>query len=249
MAAITSRHNPLYRTLVNLKKDKGVMLLEGRRLVEDALSRGCSPRIIAATQRFLDDFSLPAQPDAVLSDYLFAGIAETETPQGVLGFFEVPWAGMDEIADMERIVILDGLQDPGNVGTIVRTAEAFGFAGMIVMEGTASPFSTKAVRASMGSCLGIRIARASPPELRRIPHRILALTAQGSQRLSPGLLTGNIALCLGQEALGISREVLDVAHETVSIPMIGRTESLNVAVTAGIVMACAAGILQSDRGT
>ncbi|HOS96571.1 MAG TPA: RNA methyltransferase [Deltaproteobacteria bacterium] len=242
MGVITSRHNPLYRALLDLRKDRGVMLLEGRRLVADALSRGCVPRLVAVTGDFLGDSDVPVQPDMVLSAPLFAGVAQTETPQGILAFFEVPWAAMDEVVDMERVVILDGLQDPGNVGAIVRSAEAFGFGGMVVLEGTASPFSPKAVRASMGSCLGIRISRGTPADLKRLPHRLLALSVQGSARLSPSLFLGKTAVCLGQEASGIREEVLALCHDTVAIPMTGRTESLNVAVAAGIVMACAAGV-------
>jgi TrmH family RNA methyltransferase len=179
----------------------------------------------------------------VMSEKLFESICETETPQGILAFFDITWAGMEEIMEQGRVVILDGLQDPGNVGTIVRTAEAFGFTGMIVMEGTASPFSSKAVRASMGSCLGIRIARCIADDLRRLPHRILALTPDGRKRISSKIFDPKVAICLGQEASGISREILDIAHDTVAIPMRGRTESLNVAVAAGIVMACAAGVI------
>ena len=241
MGTITSRHNPLFKSLLGMKKDRGLMLLEGRRLVEDALARGFTPRALAATPAFIRGHVIAAQPQAVLADPLAADLAETETPQGILGFFDIPWARVDDMSDRERLVILDGIQDPGNVGTIVRTAEAFGFTGMLVMPTTASPFSTKAVRASMGSCLGIDIARADIPDVLKLPHRILALSAGGSAMLSPALFRGKTAVCLGREAAGVSREIIAVAHETVSIPMTGRTESLNVAVAAGIVMACAAG--------
>jgi RNA methyltransferase, TrmH family len=243
MQTLTSRHNPLYKELIALKKDKGVMLLEGRRLVADALARGITPKMVAVSHGFDEVQSLPFSPDAVMSDKLFESICETETPQGVLAFFQVPWAGMEEIIEQERVVILDGLQDPGNVGTIVRTAEAFGFLGIIILDGTASPFSGKAVRASMGSCLGIRIARCATGDLWRLPHRILAFDAQARKGLSSLLFEPKVAICLGREAEGISKEILDMAHDTVSIPMKGRTESLNVAVAAGIVMACAAGVL------
>ena len=245
MGAITSRHNPLFKALLNMKKDRGVMLLEGRRLVDDALSRGCIPRSIAVATSFLGGHRLSVKPEAILSDPLFADISETETPQGILGFFDVPWSDGEEIMGQDRVVILDGLQDPGNVGTIVRTAEAFGFTGMLIMPTTASPFSAKAVRASMGSCLGIRIARGDVLDVKRLPHRILAMAAGGGTKLSPGLFRGKTAICLGQEAAGVSSDILAIAHETVSIPMTGKAESLNVAVAAGIVMACAAHVFRS----
>lgn len=244
MQTVTSRHNPIYKKLAGLKKDRGLMLLEGRRLVDDAISRGIQPRMSAIRHGFEDVHNLCVTPDLILSEKLFDGICDTEAPQGVLAFFDIPWAGMGEIVKEDMVIILDGLQDPGNVGTIVRTAEAFGFSGMIVMDGTASPFSPKAVRASMGSCLGIRIASCTVEELRLLPHRILSLAAQGNKVLSPGLFGPQTAVCFGREADGVRREVLDISCETVSIPMKARTESLNVAVAAGIVMACAAGILK-----
>jgi RNA methyltransferase, TrmH family len=243
MQTITSRHNPLYKTLQAFKKDKGVMLLEGRRLVEDALSRGMSPRLLAITQDYPFAQSPQTKHYIVLSENLFNGIAETESPQGILAFFDTPWSGISDIAGEDRIIILDSLQDPGNVGTIIRTAEAFGFSGIILVGDVANPFSPKAIRASMGSCLGIKIARGSIGDLKALPHRILALALQGKTKLSSNLFKSQTAICLGQESGGISREIIDLSHDTVYIPMAGRTESLNVAVTAGIVMALASGLL------
>lgn len=244
MQTVTSRHNPTYKALSDLKKDKGVMLLEGKRLVEDALSRGMTPRILATTDAYLTAQGPLPSTHVVLSDRLFAGIAETQTPQGILAFFDIPWADIHQIMDQDRVVILDGLQDPGNVGTIVRTAEAFGFSGMILIRDTVNPFSPKAIRSSMGSCLGIRIAKGSIDDLKVLPHRILSLVPHGRTMLSAGLFDPKVAICLGQEAGGISPEIVGMSHDTVYIPMGGRTESLNVAVAAGIVMSCASGLLE-----
>jgi len=168
-------------------------------------------------------------------------IADTATPQGILAFFPVPWAVKDIVLAHEKIVILDGLQDPGNVGTIIRTAEAFGFSGILITEGTASPFSPKSLRAAMGSSLGVDIAKIDRQDLKHITHRIISLAPLGSSRLSRELFSGRTAICLGQEGSGVSSDVLAVSHHTVSIPMKGSVESLNVSVAAGIVLAYAAG--------
>jgi TrmH family RNA methyltransferase len=244
MDVLTSRANRTYRYLARLKRSRGAMMLEGRRLVEDALSRGIRPRTLVASESFASSHGMPARPDVVLSDQLFETLADTQTTQGIMGFFDTPWARLGEVLAKDRIVVLDGLQDPGNVGAITRTAEAFGFQGMVVLDGTASPFSTKAVRASMGSCLGLLIAKGSPRELAGIPHRIVALSVNGPEVISPHLFRGRFALCLGQEAAGITAELDSLAHHRVCIPMKGRTESLNVAVASGIVMACAAGVFK-----
>lgn len=243
MTVITSHRNQAFRDLLAAKKDRGMMLLEGRRLVEDARSRGMIPCLAALTDRYLRVHGPADFPHVLLSEDLFARIADTRSPQGILAFFPAPWAQGTELARRERIVVLDGLQDPGNVGTIIRTAEAFGFGAAAVTEGTASPFSPKAVRSSMGSALGVAIARLQPAKLAEFPHRIITLAPRGSARLSADLFREPFAVCLGQEGAGVSPEMLALSHETVSIPMKGEVESLNVAVAAGIVLACAAGVL------
>jgi tRNA G18 (ribose-2'-O)-methylase SpoU len=95
----------------------------------------------------------------------------------------------------------------------------------------------------MGSVLGLTIARVQPEELATYPHRIITLAPRGSARLSADLFRSPCAVCLGQEGAGVSPEMLAISHETVSIPMKKNVESLNVAVTAGIVLACAGGVL------
>ena len=209
----------------------------------DALARGMQPSLAALTPGYLDAHGQPGFPHAVVTESLFGSIAETATPQGILAFFPVPWSSWEEVAKQERIVILDGLQDPGNVGTIVRTAEAFGFTGLLLTPETASPFSPKAVRASMGSSLGVRIARTSRDEVGKLPHRIVSLALTGSSGLSPDLFRGRFAICLGQEGAGLSPELLGLSSARVAIPMQGEVESLNVAVAAGIVMAYASGAI------
>lgn len=243
MQSITSRQNPLFKKIISLKKDRGMMILEGRRLVEDALARGMAPRMCVATADYAAAQGPPGIVHTVLSEQLFCIIAETESPQGILAFFDIPWSDVGDMMGRNRIVILDGLQDPGNVGTIIRTAEAFGFTGMILTGDTVNPFSPKAVRASMGSCLGISIARGSAAELKTLPHTLYALVLRGRKKLSPDLFRARTAICLGRESEGISREIIELSHETLSIPMTGKTESLNVAVAAGIVMACASGVI------
>ncbi|HOJ14898.1 MAG TPA: RNA methyltransferase [Deltaproteobacteria bacterium] len=243
MAVLTSRGNKVYKAICRLKRSRDVMVLEGRRLVQDALSRGLRPRTIAVSASFLGAHALPASPDAVFSDALFATLAETETSQGLLALFDVPWARMEEVLGQDRIVVLDGLQDPGNVGTVIRTAEAFGFRGVVILPNTASPFSPKAVRASMGSCLGVAVARGTHEEIVASSHRLVALTIDGDETPAPALFEGRFALCLGREASGLSPVLASRAHHRVRIPMAGPTESLNVAVAAGIVMAVAAGVV------
>lgn len=242
MNTIRSSSNPAFKSLIAMKKDRALMLLEGRRLVQDALARGMIPKESAVTLEYQESHGPVDFPHITLEERLLARIADTKTPQGILAFFPIPWASFEKVIEHEKIIILDGLQDPGNVGTIIRTAEAFGFPGILVTEGTASPFSPKAIRASMGSSLGLDIARMREEDAKKLPHKIISLTPHGNLRPGREVFSGQIAICLGQEGEGVSRDMLSLSHATVSIPMKGKIESLNVSIAAGIVMAYASGI-------
>ncbi len=244
MQPINSRQNERFKALHEAKKDKGLLMLEGRRLAEDALSRGYKPEYSAITPQYIELHGTPQFDFVLLSDDLFLKLTETRSPQGIIIFIRRPYKTIDDLKVHDRLVILDGLQDPGNVGTIVRTAEAFGFEGIIVTPGTASPFSDKAARASMGSLLGIDIAQAAVDEIASLNHEILSLVLDGGEPVRHEIFTGRCAVCLGQEGSGLSAGILALPGRKVFIPMKGRTESLNVAVAAGIVMAIAAGAVK-----
>jgi len=240
---ITSRHNPYFRDLATARRDKNLMALEGRRLVEDALSRGLTPRLCAVTPDYITQNGHPPTPYLIIKEDLLAHLSDTRTPQGIVLFVDRPYATLQDAARHDRLIILDGVQDPGNVGTIVRTAEAFGFQGIIITPGTASPFSDKAVRASMGSFLGVTIAQADYVDLTTLDHCLISLVLDATNRLSRDLFMGRYAICFGQEGRGLSPDLEALSQTTVSIPMTGPTESLNVAAAAAIVMACASGAI------
>jgi TrmH family RNA methyltransferase len=244
MQPINSRQNERFKTLLEAKKDKGLLMLEGRRLAQDAISRGYKPVHSAVTPQYIELHGTPQFDFILLSEDLFSKLTETRTPQGIIIFIGRPYKRIDEVKTHDRIVVLDGLQDPGNVGTIVRTAEAFGFKGIIVTPGTASPFSEKAVRASMGSLFGIDIAQAEADEIASLDHEIVSLVLDEGEPVRHEIFTGRFAVCLGQEGSGLSDSILALSGRKVFIPMKGRTESLNVAVAAGIVMAIAAGAVK-----
>ncbi len=225
------------------RKNQDFVLLEGRRLVEDALSRGIKPKLSAITPEYEKTYGKPAFPYLLISDKLLNNIADTSTPQGILMVVDRPKASLSDIKMFDELIILDGVQDPGNVGTIIRTAEAFGIQGIIITKECASPFSQKAIRSSMGSCFGVKIVHASADEIKNLPHTIFSFDLGGKEPFSRALFKGKIALCFGQEGSGISKEILKISHKRIYIPMKGHTESLNVAVSAGIAMACVRGIL------
>lgn len=165
-------------------------------------------------------------------------ISETQTPQGILLVVKQKISTLEEVAAKKIIAALDGVQDPGNVGTILRTAEAFN-CGVIMLDGSAEIFNPKVVRSSMGAIFHLPITQASRADFLQLKtsREILAAALDSSAEIyyrhdfdKPA------AIVFGSEANGVSKEILDVAQK-IFIPMSGRAESLNVATSAAIILA------------
>jgi len=192
------------------------------------------------------------------SDKLFQTVAGTESPQGVAALFRQPVWGLDDVLRgrvdangafsgvAPMVTVLAGIQDPGNVGTILRSAEAFGTTGAVTTRGTADPWSPKAIRASAGSALRLPVVRgiAVPillAQLKMHQIRIIAATkgpgnSAVAHAASSNDLRGPIALFIGNEGAGLPGEVERAADATTSIPMSEAVESLNAAVAASLLL-------------
>ena len=239
MGAIGSTANPAFKALLKAGRDRGLMLLEGRRLVGDALSRGMTPALTAITPGYAQEHGLPGVPHAILGAKLFGRIAATATPQGILAFFPVPWASFEEAASRDRIVVLDGLQDPGNAGAIVRTAEAFGATGVIFLKGAVSPYNPKTLRASAGSVFRVPLVAGLDAALARAAIEqkrldVYATQPNGNKRLADVDFTRRSAIIIGSEGHGVS-DTLRSAAIDLRIPTSG-VESLNAAVAAAVIL-------------
>jgi len=176
----------------------------------------------------------------VLSENLFDSLAETKSPQNVIALFERPRFSLAVIFSEARgprpeasvVVALDGVQDPGNVGTIVRLAAAFDCAGVLLLPGCADAYSPKAIRASAGAVLSVAIANATAPDLIRSGLPVFSADAQGSTSSLPA---DGAIIVFGSEGRGVSDEIR-AAATPVSITMSSRVESLNVAASAAILL-------------
>jgi RNA methyltransferase, TrmH family len=180
-------------------------------------------------------FEADAERTVFLSRNLFRELSQTETPQGVLAVASAalqPFAAARKAAAEARwpLVALDGLQDPGNVGAILRTAAAAGAPALVVLPGTADPFGAKAMRASAGNVFRLVVAKATWAELKGL--RSLGAAAHGGVAVERAHLEEAQALVLGGEARGLSQDRL----ELVSLPMAEGVESLNVAAAAAILL-------------
>jgi RNA methyltransferase, TrmH family len=239
---ITSKKNPWLRRFRDaVAHHDEEIALEGPKAVQDAVRLGWKP-IAIAVDRVPDDLP-PAVPVIQFDRRLFAGISDTINSQGVVGLFERPHVSLDQLFSARGvIVVLDGVQDPGNVGTMIRLVAAFEAAGVVLTEGSADPFGPKSIRASAGTVLSVPMCSTTRAELlRQVEKRkfdLWAAAASGhSLTTEYGELTRakGVALIFGSEGQGVSPDLLGRARK-ISVPISERVESLNVAAAAAILL-------------
>ena len=224
----------------------GMFLLEGPRPVMDAVKTGNTLQTVfirstgadspdaAALSALCEERGITC---AVLPEELFGRLSDTENSQGVI-------AVARKSATKEpggRAVILDRLQDPGNIGTIIRTAEAAGFSSLIAIKGTGDIYAPKTVRAAAGSLLRVDVFEVEDADeaislCAKYGMKIVASDLEGAEEYTDADLTDALAIVVGNEGSGISEEIRQAADIRVRIPMEGNIESLNAAVAAGILM-------------
>lgn len=247
MQTITSTQNPHVRALRDLRHGKarlatGLFLVEGPKLCQEAI-RDAQVVTLLADEARAEEYAklLAAVPEALLAPaHVVASACETQTPQGIVASVRLP-ASLDLEGAGGPLLVLDGVQDPGNVGTMLRTAEAAGFAAALLSPTCADAFAPKTVRATMGSILRLPLWRGALPEaLAYLQGRGFALVSSelGGEPFAKAArrLHGPVALIVGSEGKGVSDMVSRLADVRVSLPMHGRAESLNAAVAAGILM-------------
>jgi len=231
------------------REARGLAGIEGRNLIEEALRAGLrfeSVFIAQGSEALAAELNLPPELDVLLPprDLLDQALA-TETPQPIAALIEPPdwtWAHMlgAHRKGAPLIVVLAGLQDPGNLGTILRSAEAFGANGVIALPGTVSAWNPKAVRASAGSVFRVPLVAVSEAEclarLREAGARILAATVSAAQPADLADLAGPVALIIGNEGNGVPHELAEKADGAITIPCPGPVESLNAAVAASVLL-------------
>jgi TrmH family RNA methyltransferase len=238
---------------------EGLIAIEGEHLVQEALRS----RLRFATVFLRDDYSpvpelagdLPDVEHLLLSPDVFASAVSTEQPQGIAALVYPPPASADALFPAPTpplllplvpplILVLAGLQDPGNVGTLIRSAEAFGATGVLLLTGTASPWNPKALRASAGSAFRVpllAISEAGALALlreRRVPA--LAGVARDGVSVAQAQLAEPAALLIGNEGAGLSPALLAAAERRITIPTPGPVESLNAAIAGSLLLYAAA---------
>lgn len=262
---IEGRHNPLVKQLRQAFSrseltETGDCAIEGLRILEEAIRSGLRFSAVFFRESAQDraERLLPqigAQVETLLlPDKLFDSVVPSESPQGVAAlvrFKELSLDGVMERMQVGPIVTLAGLQDPGNLGTILRSAEAFGSAGLVLGEGTVSPFNSKVIRASAGSVFRLPIVHGQVPrhgklgtvkleevseKLRAQGVRLIATSSHKGTPLDQADLKGKTAIFFGNEGSGLPRDVMAKMDDSIVIPHTAQVESLNAGVAASIVL-------------
>ncbi len=246
MKRIESPQNPLVKTIRRLaqpRKREDRFLLEGRKLVDAALDAtidatidGC-PRVETVVVSSTFSGRVPEGVLAVeLPERLFTSVSTLDSPEGILAVAERPPRA--ELPDRGLLVVCAGIQDPGNLGAIVRVAEAAGVSALVTLPGSADPFGPKAVRGSMGSVLRLPIFELeNPDELEALERfRLAALVPRDGIDYREADYARPMAILLGREGAGLDPSLLAHAELALTIPMLGEVESLNVATAAALVL-------------
>jgi RNA methyltransferase, TrmH family len=228
--------------------EQGEVAIDGMHLVEEAIRSGLRLATVFFSESARERVhkllpQLSSHTEALLlPDSVFASAVPTETPQGIAALVRVKHASLANILEAQPALLMvsAGLQDPGNLGTIARSAEAFGVTGLLLGERTVSPWNWKALRASAGSLFRVPTAKAeldsSLSEIKTRHIRVLATSSHKGKAISDVDLRGPVAFVIGNEGSGVPKDVLAQADETVAIPQSSRIESLNAGIAASILL-------------
>ncbi len=250
---VASRQNSLVKELRRAfsraePTEDGHCAIEGVRMLEEAIRSGMRFKAVlfressqAVADRLLPQLASQVET-AVLPDEVFASAVATETPQGVAALVKVKPCTLEDVLRASEPVLLAiaGIQDPGNLGTMLRSAEAFGASGALLGEGTTSQFNPKAIRASVGSVFRLPVARVELlVAVEAMKSRGLRLVGTSSHKGTPAPetdLRGPLALVIGSEGAGLPREIMSRLDLIVAVPHSPRVESLNAAIAASILL-------------
>lgn len=250
MKKITSADNPRFKALHKLlqssreRKQLGLSLLDGIHLVAAYREHCGLPEQVVVSQSGADNFEIqallntlaPLEP-LVLSDALFKQLSTVETPTGVLAAVKTPRSHAMP-ADIDACVMLEDIQDPGNLGSILRSAAAAGIKHVFLSKGSVHAWSPRVLRAGMGAHFILQIHEQCDllALARGFTGRVIATAHRARKSVFDADLTGKVALVFGNEGAGLSGALASIAHESVGIPMPGQVESLNAAAAAAVCL-------------
>lgn len=251
---ITSLSNPLIKEALRIKKrlnrKSSLLLIEGMHLVEAAaLSNLTDIKTVFITESFMSEEKLsevlkliPSEKNYIVSEKILAMLADTETPQGIIAIVDYKHIELKNLllSDIPLLVICDAVRDPGNIGTIIRAADAFGADGVVVLPLSCDPLNPKAVRSTAGSLFNIPVIKTEQDKLiKYLEHKDVTLystSPTAEESIYELDMTIPVAIVFGNEASGVNDIFLKKSASRFRIPTLGRVESLNVAMSAAICL-------------
>ena len=253
MQVISSKDNELIKHIKKLKDKKhrdesNEYIIEGVKLIEEAVKENARIKKIIVCEDTTRTYEIPTHIMYEIAKYecvyvtnkVFASITQVTNPQGIMAIIEKGDTNVPIDYTQDIIVALDDVQDPGNLGTILRTVDSIGLNQIIVSKGTADAFNSKVVRSTMGAIFRVKIIEVenlpqSIKEMRKHHFKLMVTSLQTENSIYDIKFNKKI-IVIGNEANGVSKEIQEMADEKAKIPMLGKTESLNASVAAGVVM-------------
>lgn len=240
---ITSKDNEIIKNIKKLKEKKYRLdsyIVEGIKMVKEAINENQEIALIAIREDFKIDFDTKNTKIVTISNKIFNDISDVKTPQGILAVIKKNQNNQIE-TNQEYILALDSLQDPGNMGTIIRTADSANINQIIINKTTVDPYSPKVIRSTMGAIYRTNIIevedlKTTLKEMKSKGFQIITTDLKATQSIYDINYNNKTVVVIGNEANGVSQEILQIADKKVIIPMLGKTESLNASIAASIMI-------------
>ena len=240
---IESVHNDIIKLIVSLKEKKNrdeqsLFIVEGIKQVSE-IPKDWKIKFVLATEKYKD---FRADKLYITTEKIFKKISDTKTPQEILAVVEKQVVDIENILSKKGIfVVVDTLQDPGNIGTIIRTAESFGCKGIFISKNSVDIYGDKVIRSTMGAIFNIPIVQECDivsliKKMKQKQVKTYAFSLDTKNMLSKFKFEKNVALIIGNESKGISKDVLDVVDDKIKIDMWGKSQSLNAAVACSVAI-------------
>lgn len=253
MQVITSKDNEIIKDIRKLKEKKyrnltGKYIIEGIKIIEEAIEEKANIERIVVCEDCVRNGEIEAKLLYEIAKYnciyvtekIYNMITDTQTPQGILAVINKQEKDKNINFEQDLIVVLDGVQDPGNLGTILRTIDSVGLTQVIVSKNTTDAYNPKVVRSTMGAIFRVNIIEAENlvqtiKEIKKHKFKVLVTSLETQNNFYDVILNKNV-IVIGNEANGVSKEILEIADNKVKIPMLGKTESLNASVATGVIL-------------
>ena len=253
MQIITSKDNEIIKNIRKLKEKKyrdanNEYLIEGIKLIKEAVEEKAKIKLIVVCEESIEDGDIDqkllyeiAKYDCIyVNKKVFSILTDVQNPQGILAVIEKKNNEENINYKEDIIVVLDGIQDPGNLGTILRTIDSVGLSQVIVSKETADSYNPKVVRSTMGAIFRVNVIESEDllqtlKNLKKHKYKIMATSLETNNSVYDVEYNKKV-IVIGNEANGVSKNVLEYADEKIKIPMLGKTESLNASVATSIIL-------------